>query len=178
MNKENSIKLSNNEEFFLNESQRVANVGSYLLDIKTGYWTSSKQLDKIFGIGDDYERNVEGWFEIVHPEYREVMSDYFNNEVLKRGVKFDKEYKIVRKNDNQEAWVHGLGELVFDENKNPVKMLGTIQDISERKRNNENICRHNEELEKMNELMINRESRIIELKEEIAELKKKNGIED
>ena len=43
------------------------------------------------------------------------------------------EYKIINQKTGQEKWVHGLGNLTFDENRNPVEMFGTIQDITERK---------------------------------------------
>jgi two-component sensor histidine kinase len=41
--------------------------------------------------------------------------------------------------DGQVRWVHGLGELVFDQEGHPVRMFGTIQDITERKRAEEQI---------------------------------------
>jgi PAS domain S-box-containing protein len=61
------------------------------------------------------------------------MADYFTSHVLGQRGRFDKEYKIIRKNDGAERWVHGLGELEFDERNQPVRMVGTIQDITERK---------------------------------------------
>ena len=49
------------------ESQIVAGIGSYQLDISTGRWTSSSALDTIFGIHADFERSVEGWRALIHP---------------------------------------------------------------------------------------------------------------
>ncbi|MDR3737362.1 MAG: PAS domain S-box protein, partial [Acidobacteriaceae bacterium] len=46
---------------------------------------------------------------------------------------FDKEYRIVRPSDGLVRWVHGRGRLEFDGQGRPVKMLGTIKDITERK---------------------------------------------
>jgi PAS domain-containing protein len=40
------------------EAQRIANLGHYVLDIKTGMWTSSPELNTIFGISDSYEKDV------------------------------------------------------------------------------------------------------------------------
>ena len=121
--------------YFLEESQRVANIGSYALDISSGSWSSTNILNKIFGIKEqNFTRNVEGWLQIVHPDHREEMQSYFQNHVLGNRKRFDKEYQIVRQDDGMERWVHGLGELILDENNNPVKMLGTIQDITERKK--------------------------------------------
>ena len=121
-------------EFFLSESQRIANLGSYDLDILSGYWTSSDTLNDVLGIDDNYDKSVAGWNKIVHPEEREEMLSYFNNNVLKENQKFDREYRIIRVKNNEERWVHGLGELEYDDEGKPVKMIGTIQDITERKR--------------------------------------------
>jgi len=127
---ENAVR---EREFWIKESQRVARIGSYVLDITTGKWTSSEILDDVFGIGRDYERSVTGWSSLIHPDDRERMSQYFAGIVAKK-VRFDTDYRIIRKNDGEERWVSGLGELVLDRKGLPVKMLGTIQDITERKR--------------------------------------------
>ncbi|HJV79120.1 MAG TPA: PAS domain S-box protein, partial [Paludibacter sp.] len=40
-------------------------------------------------------------------------------------------------NDKAERWVHILGDLIFDNNNHPINMIGTIQDITERKQSEE-----------------------------------------
>lgn len=61
------------------------------------------------------------------------MTDYFVNKVLKNHEPFNKEYRIIRINDQVERWVHGLGKLEFDDEGHITRMIGTIQDITERK---------------------------------------------
>src|SRR5208282_422810 len=46
---------------------------------------------------------------------------------------FDREYRVIRKTDGAVRWVHGIGRLEFDAEGRPVKMPGTIQDITEAK---------------------------------------------
>ncbi len=128
---EEAVKES---EFWLRESQRVAHLGSYVLDIRTGAWISSDSLDVIFGIGKDYDKSMDGWANLIHPEHREMMANYFAHEVVGKRKRFDKEYKIVRILDGEERWVQGFGELTLDGNGEPIKMFGTIQDITERRR--------------------------------------------
>ena len=117
----------------LHEAQRIAGLGSYMFDIRGGIWTSSEVQDQLFGIGKDYERSIEGWLGLVHPDDRTMMGAYFANEVVGKGEPFDKEYRIVRHSDGVVRWVHGLGRLEFDSDGRPVKMHGTIRDITERK---------------------------------------------
>jgi PAS domain S-box-containing protein len=123
------------------ESQRVANLGSYALDIATDTWTSSDILNGIFGIGENYKRDTKGWMNLVHPEQQEELLAYFRNNILKEHKRFDREYRIIRINDKEERWIHGLGELEFDSNGNPKKMTGTIQDITGRKQTEQELIK-------------------------------------
>lgn len=120
-------------ERLLRETQAIARLGSYILDITTGIWQSSAILDDIFGIDEKFNHNVDGWIDIVHPNWRDEMSEYFSEKVVNQHSRFDMEYKIIRKSNGIERWVHGLGELEFDENNQPIKMIGTIRDITIRK---------------------------------------------
>ncbi|RIA08498.1 PAS domain S-box-containing protein [Flavobacteriaceae bacterium MAR_2010_72] len=121
-------------ELNLRQSQIVANIGSYAFDFKTMTWTSSEVMEKILGIDEFYERTIESWIRLIHPDDRELMLDYFENNVLKHHKKFDKEYRIVRPSNDKTYWLHCLGELVFDDSGTPTKMIGTTQDITERKK--------------------------------------------
>jgi diguanylate cyclase (GGDEF)-like protein/PAS domain S-box-containing protein len=118
----------------LRETELVGALGSYVLDIAAGVWTSSQVLDEFFGIGKEYERDVAGWAALIHPDDRAMMTAYFAEEVVGRHKAFDKEYRILRQTDGAECWVHGIGRLEFDAQGKPQKMRGIIKDITERKR--------------------------------------------
>ncbi len=120
-------------EFWLRESQRVGKIGSYNLDIVNDHWSASEVMDDIFGITKDDPHNLESWLAVVHPEQNSEMLDYFMNSVIKEKNPFEKEYKIIRKSDGNECWVLGYGELVLNDAGEPVRMFGTIQDITKRK---------------------------------------------
>lgn len=118
----------------LKEVEKIAGLGSYDLDIVTGKWKSSVILDDIFGINNTYKKTVAGWVSIIHPEHRQMMFDYLSKEVIGKKQPFDKEYKIIRKSDKTERWMHGLGKLELNKKNQPVRMIGTIVDITDRKK--------------------------------------------
>lgn len=120
-------------EFFFRETQKSGFIGSYRFDVENGLWYSSDVLDEIFGIGKNYSRNIEGWVDIIHPEDQEIMMHYLMDEVIGKGFSFNREYRIIRKTDKAVRWLLGLGNLVFDSAGKVKDMLGTIQDITERK---------------------------------------------
>ncbi len=122
-----------NNEFLLKESQRIGLIGSYEYNIQTDKWTSSEVLDDILGIERNSEKNLISWNALIHPEQKEEMLKYFKEYVFTQKHLFDKEYKIIRPRDGAIRWLWGRGELSFDDNGIPVKMIGTIQDITDRK---------------------------------------------
>jgi PAS domain S-box-containing protein len=115
----------------LDEIETVARIGSYLTDLAADRWVSSKSLDAIFGIDAAFERSVESWLSLVHPAEREAMAAYLTDEVLGRIRPFDRQYRIIRPDTGEERWVYGRGTLDIDEHGSPVRMFGTIADITE-----------------------------------------------
>jgi diguanylate cyclase (GGDEF)-like protein/PAS domain S-box-containing protein len=120
-------------EAVLREFQLIAGLGTYILDIRSGFWPGSEVLNKLLGIDEAYPHSVEGWRALLHPDNRMMMIDYLRNEVIGQRKEFDKEFLIIRQNDQAVRWVHGLGKLEFDARGYPLTMHGTLQDITERK---------------------------------------------
>jgi len=145
-------KALRESERFLQETQQIANLGTYTLDIVNGKWYSSELLNDIFGIDDNFDKSVEGWVSTIHPLWRKIMNDYFVQEVIGNRTNFDKEYEIVRQNDQEVRWVHGMGKLKFDENNQPTIMLGTIQDITNNKIAEFELIRAKEQAEESDRL--------------------------
>ena len=157
-------KILENEKNLL-KAQEVASLGFYTLNIKNDTWTSSAILDDIFGINKSFVRDINGWINIVHPEDRKDMMNYLKNNILKNHEKFNKEYRIIKVNNKKECWVHGLGELEFDNDDNPIKMIGTIQDITLEKQSELDLQKAYSEVERLKNQL---EEENISLKKEIA----------
>jgi diguanylate cyclase (GGDEF)-like protein/PAS domain S-box-containing protein len=123
----------------LGEAQRIAGLGSYDLDIQTGLWTSSDVLDGLLGIDKEYKRTLEGWSALIHPGDCVMMEAYLMDKAAGKGAAFNKEYRIVRQTDHATRWVYELGRLDFDAQDRPLRMRGTIQDITERRQAEEQL---------------------------------------
>ena len=141
---EKSLKES---QYSLLKSQEIANIGSYKLDLVTGDWTLTLTLKKIFGIDDEYERGLGGWLNIVHPDERELMKKYIADDILTQRKKFDREYRIIRISNQEERWLYSVGELEFDKDGVPIKMVGTTQDITDRKISEQELLKSKQKIE-------------------------------
>ena len=114
------------------EAQEVANLGFGVVALTTGQIITSPVLDRIFGIPADYEKTIDEWTHFVHPDERQETLDYLK-EVVAEKKPFDREYRIIRYGDKQVRWVHGRGALQFNKDGQPISIIGTVQDITERK---------------------------------------------
>jgi len=121
------------------EVESIARIGAYALDIPAGRWVSTRGLDAIFGLDAALERSFEDWVSLVHPDERDAMIAYFTDEVLGRARPFDRQYRIIRAGSGEERWVHGRGSLELDASGRPVRMLGTIADITVERRAQEAV---------------------------------------
>ena len=138
--KETDLRLKRSEHL-LKDAQAIAKLGYYSFNIETGNWQCSESLNDIFELAEDYEKKVESWLKIVHPDYRTEMQNYLQDYVIAQGNEFDKEYKIVGIERKTEKWVYGRGSLRFDRKNKPIEMFGTIQDITEKKEIEQKIQR-------------------------------------
>ena len=125
-------------EAALREAQSIARVGSFAYEIGPDRWNGTAVLDEIFGIEGGCDGTFAGWLRVVHPSMREEMEIYFRRFVLEQG-RFDREYRIVRVRDGVERWVHGLGILELGPDGAPRRLVGTIQDVTERKSDEERL---------------------------------------
>ena len=130
-------------------AERLAGLGSYVLDFPAGTWTSSAVLDEIVGIDAAYPRSMQGWEALIHPEWREQMMAYLSAPVVRDGLQFDEDYQVVRHMDGQVRWVHGKGELELSAEGQPVRLAGTILDITERKRAQEALRKSEQQFTKI-----------------------------
>ncbi|HMA77436.1 MAG TPA: PAS domain S-box protein, partial [Candidatus Krumholzibacteriaceae bacterium] len=131
----------------LREAQKIARLGFYSWEFrgKDSIWDSSEILDDIFGIDDKYKKNIESWMNIIHQEDRDEAEKLFFSAMAEKKQRFGLEYRIIRVNDKKERWVESIG--VFEYNKGkPKRLVGTIQDITERKRVEEKLLENEEKL--------------------------------
>ena len=130
-------------ERFLREAQAAGGVGCFSLDINLGIWESSEAFDAIFGIGPDYPRDISGWLDLVAPAAREEFLRQLQDLIQGKG-RFELEFRIRRSRDGQERWVAGQGSLEFDSHGQTTRLVGTMLDITGRKRT-EDALRESEE---------------------------------
>ena len=138
-------RLAQNEAMLL-QAQRLARLGHFTFEAKTDCLTGSPTHNEIFGLAPDEILDTEGWRQLIHPEDRKRMSDYSRDHVFRGGQSFDSEYRLIRRNDGQERWIHTVGQLVYGQDGRVSQLFGTSQDITERKQFEQRLSQSEAEL--------------------------------
>ncbi len=134
----------------LSEAQRVAHVGSWELDIKTNELWWSDETYRMFGfeIGE-FGSTMEAFFDTVHPDDRPFMQKVTEAAWYEKKP-FDAGHRIILPGGEIRT-VHEQAEVIFDEAGQPVRMTGTVQDITGRKKTEEEVEKLNSAVEQSTE---------------------------
>src|ERR1700739_80684 len=120
---------------WLEEAQRVAHVGYWVWDLETNRVIWSEETYRIFGLTPQVgSMDIAIVGEMFHPDDREVVFRTAE-EAIRSGTRADCEHRVVRP-DGEIRLVHSLGDLKKD-SEGRTQMFGTTQDITDRKRGEE-----------------------------------------
>ncbi len=117
----------------LTKAQRIAHLGNWEWNIETDTETWSDEVFRIFGIDDmTISPTFQTFLDFVHKDDRERV-EKANKDSMYEGKPYSIDHRIVR-TDGIERTVHEEGKVTRDESGKPLRMFGTIHDITERKR--------------------------------------------
>lgn len=126
-------------ELMMAEAQRIALFGSWELDLVDTNDLSnnplvwSDEVYRIFGYEPgEVEVTNELFFNAVHPDDREAISQAVQ-EALETNSRYSIDHRLVLRNGGVK-WVHEDATILCDKNSGKaLRMIGTVQDITERK---------------------------------------------
>ncbi len=123
------LKIKSNLEL----AQQVAKIGSWEYDIieDESFW--SNQTYQIYGIDEasGYVPTYNKVLKRIHPDDQEYFDFIFTNSI-KNCESYNMEFRISRV-DGSTIHVYEQAEVILDENKQPIRIIGFIQDITKRK---------------------------------------------
>ena len=144
---ERSQKVSSREmlELYseLQEAQRIAQLGSWVHDLKTGKITASPMACRVIGFDPASPPTLRQLVETIYPEDRLHFEKQIKALNL-QGISFETELRV--KVDDTIRWVHINGEAYKSENNSIEKVHGIVMDITARKRAQEKEKKLNKRL--------------------------------
>ena len=122
----------------LQKSQEIGHVGSFEMDLETNEVVWSDQLYKLFGLKNegriiDYEKVLT----LIHPDDRD-RAIRVSNEAAKELKPYTLEHRVIHP-DGKILNLLIRGDVIRNEKNEVVKIGGTTQDITERKKNEQKL---------------------------------------
>ncbi len=131
------LALRQSEEM-LNFALSAAQVGIWEYEVTTGRIRWSEQVAPLLGLAPgSFEGTFEAIVNMALPEDREKLTSAVQK-ALVEGGEYQIEYRVMDP-DGQIQWLEGKGRGYLDETGQPLRLSGIVQDITERKRAEEQL---------------------------------------
>jgi PAS domain S-box-containing protein len=130
--KKNNQRLNEINQNFL-KAQKMANMGSWEVNLKTKRIHWDEQMYKIYGLPDNFNVGVDSLKPQVHPTDAPKVLDKVTD-LMEKQAPYTLQYRITHPNSDKWHFLHSEVEIIYNEQQQPVKALGITQDISHLKR--------------------------------------------
>ena len=114
----------------LNRAQRLAKIGSFNRDFRTGEVSGSEEFYRIFGFDPRIPAPTkEEFLPLIHPDDRAGYEASMT--ASEQGLQASPLTYRFRCHDGSIKWIYTEIETIFDDDGNPVRRIGTIRDVTE-----------------------------------------------
>jgi PAS domain S-box-containing protein len=114
----------------LSEAQRIGRMGSWELNLKSGELDWSDEVFSIFEIEPErFGASYEAVLALIHPDDRDRVNEAYT-ESLKKRIPYEIVHRLLF-SDGRIKHVRECCETIYDEDGNPLRSIGTVQDITE-----------------------------------------------
>ena len=155
-----TTRLLKRSELMLKCAQKLAHVGYWEYNFETkSLWLSEEAL-KLYGLKiENHVLSLEGVQQFIHIDDRGKLEN-----ALERLIKGEAEYKVnfrvINTSNCEERHMYSVARRDYDPSKKAVKILGFIQDVTERVLYTQELENRNRELTTLHEIFIENEQKM------------------
>ncbi|MBD3167969.1 MAG: PAS domain S-box protein [candidate division Zixibacteria bacterium] len=133
---ENSLRKSQQH---LEQASELALLGSWEWISATNEYVWSNELFNLFGIEKgESEVTSDLFYQIVHPDDRKKVFQGMQ-EFMYDKISLDIEYRFIKQDSKEIRYAHARAQMSYDLDGSPVRSIGTVQDITDRKKIEEEL---------------------------------------
>ncbi|NJR75257.1 MAG: PAS domain-containing protein [Scytonema sp. CRU_2_7] len=133
-----AVERSQVSEERLELAMKAANLGTWDWNMVTGEVIWSENHEQLFGLpSGSFLGNYEAFISYIHPEDRETITQAITH-ALKTKTDYNNEFRVVWF-DGSIHWILGKGNFYYHDTGKPVRMIGVVLDITERKQREEEL---------------------------------------
>ncbi|MDP2771342.1 MAG: PAS domain S-box protein [Giesbergeria sp.] len=135
-------------EHGLAEAQRIVHLGNWDLDLETNVLTWSDEIYRIFEIDPEkFGASFDAFLNAIHPDDRELVNKAYTDSVNNK-IPYDIEHRLLMK-DGRVKYVNEKCETYCREDGRALRSVGTVYDITERRKVAEELRRYKDHLEEL-----------------------------
>lgn len=139
--KRNLLLLEKKEsESLMKETQLIAQIGSWKLDLATNQLTWSDEVFRIFGyLPQEFSPSYQIFLDLIHPDDREAVDLAYSESLKYNRNGYEIEHRIIQHGTDDVRYVQERCVHQRDSEGKVIQSAGIIHDITERKRAEKNI---------------------------------------
>ncbi len=126
------IESLEQREQLMRDAQALTKIGSWEWDVVGNHVVWSEQFYDTLGVARDSVADLDHYLARVHLADREVVRSAVST-TFEGAESFEFTVRIIRGDDGEVRWCHALGSVVRDHQGNPVRVVGSSQDVTVRK---------------------------------------------
>lgn len=131
---------------WLDSAQKAAALGYFIYDFEKEQFFISEATAQIFGVGQSGWFSVERWMSLVAPEDKTQILVAHEQAIAQR-QRLHEQYRILRDDTGQQRWIQVWTEVDGQLPTKATRMIGIVQDITERKQADEQLDQYRHQLE-------------------------------
>jgi len=140
-------------EILVQETQAIAHLGSWELDMATQEITWSDETYNIYGTSPpEFDGTFAALLPMIHPDDRDRFQQEYEDSLKHKKSSYELRFRIVRQNDKQVRHTLNYYHHEWDKSGNIVRSFGTVQDVTEQveaEQNREGLYRQLVQAQKM-----------------------------
>ncbi len=117
-------------EYHYKQAQEIGNIGSWNWDIENNNLRWTDQIYRIFGLKpQEFGATYESFLDHIHPDDVAKVNSCVERALAGEGS-YEIQHRLVQKNGDEREVVE-RGEVMFNQQGQPIRMQGTVQDVTE-----------------------------------------------
>jgi PAS domain S-box-containing protein len=128
----------------------AAKLGMWFWDITQNELIWTDRCKEMFGLASDLPMTYDIFLQALHPDDRDRAHAAVTR-ALEQQVEYDIEYRTLW-SDGSIYWIAAKGRAFYNDNQQPIRMMGTAQDISDRKQTEATLQQQTKDLIQANRL--------------------------
>ena len=125
----------------LRRAEEAGHIGVFTVDLAEGTFTGSAEFYHLFGLSDDRTTDVTRIEDMILPEDAAIGSNAAVR--ASQAMALQVEYRIRRADTQEVRWIERRAEFEYDANGTAVRLLGVVQDVTERRADRDALAKLN-----------------------------------